>query len=112
MNTTRQELALKGISKITEETDLSTVYFLDNGWLVCVNDDGKEVTVKPDYLGQWDDRMEIDLNAGSCFYTLFFTRPDSESECSLDLKHTHPMAFQAGLKLPPQVLQWAVMRAK
>ena len=72
MKTTRQELALKGISKITAETDLSTVYFLDNGWLVCVNDDGKEVTVKPDYLGQWDDRMEIDLNAGSCFYTLFF----------------------------------------
>lgn len=105
MKTTRQELALKGIGKITAETDLSTVYF------VCVNDDGKEVTVKPDYLGQWDDRMEIDLNAGSCFYTLFFTR-DSGSECSLDLKHTHPMAFQAGLKLPQQVIEWALERAR
>lgn len=111
MKTTRQELALKGINKITEATDLSTVYFLENGWLVCVNDDGKEVTVKPDYLGQWDDRMEIDLNAGGCFYTLFFTR-DSGRECSLDLKHTHPMAFQAGLKIPSQVLQWAIQRAK
>jgi hypothetical protein len=111
MKTTRQELALKGISKLTEETELSTVYFLDNGWLVCVNDDGKEVTVKPDNLRQWDDRKEIDLNAGGCFYTLFFTR-DSGSECSLDLKHTHPMAFQAGLKLPQQVLQWALERAR
>lgn len=109
MKTTRQELTLKGISKITEEADLSTVYFLDNGWLVCVNDDGKEVTVKPDNLGQWDDRKEIDLNAGGCFYTLFFTRDSGES--ALDLKHTHPMAFQAGLKLPQQVLQWAVDRA-
>lgn len=72
----------------------------------------KEVTVKPDYLGQWDDRMEIDLNAGGCFYTLFFTRPDSVSECSLDLKHTHPMAFQAGLKLPQQVIEWALERAR
>ena len=109
MKTTRQELALKGISKITEDTDLSTVYFLENGWLVCVNDDGKEVTVKPDYLGQWDDRKTVELFT-SCFYTLFFTR-DPGSECSLDLKHTHPMAFQAGLKLPPQVLQWALDRA-
>ena len=110
MKTTRQELALKGISKITEDTALSTVSFLENGWLVCVNDDGKEVTVKPDYLGQWDDRKEVDLCPGCCFYTLFFTR-DPGSECSLDLKHTHPMAFQAGLKLPPQVLQWALDRA-
>ena len=109
MKTTRQELALKGISKITADTELSTVYFLENGWLVCVNDDGREVVVKPDNLGQWDDRKEVDLFTG-CFYTLFFTR-DSGSECSLDLEHTHPMAFQAGLKLPQQVLQWALDRA-
>lgn len=111
MKTTRQELALKGISKITEETDLSTVYFLDNGWLVCVNDDGKETTVKPDTLGQWDDRKEVDFCPGCSFYTLFFTRPDSNGEHSLDLKHTDPLAFQAGLKLPTQVLQWALDRA-
>ena len=112
MKTTRQELALKGISKITEETDLSTISFNNrilNGGLICINDDEVEVTVRPNFKA-WDDGSKhVEITGTGVKAELWFTKDGRDYSLSLDF--TSPDSFKAGLKLPQQVLQWALDKA-
>ena len=114
MNTTRQELALRGIQNITEDKNLHTVSFVNNGWvknggLVCVNDDGIEVEVRPNW-SEWEDgTKDVKLSGRGVYAQLWFSK-DSNGY-SLDMHRTTPDSFKAGLKLPPQVLQWALDKA-
>ena len=118
--TTRQELRLHGIGRITEGSVLllSTVTLRDNSqdiWLECIDDNGDRIRLVPDMTGWQDGRREVmAMNIRTGINTkLFFQKWGVPA---VIMPHNATLADEAATKvmwaIPFPCLVWAVIRAK
>lgn len=118
--TTRRELSLHGITRITEGSVLllSTVTIADNSqdiWLECVDDNGDKIRLVPDMTGWQDGRREIMvMNTASGVNTKLFFR--KVGAAGLIVAHDATMdderAKAVMRTIPCPCLEWAAERAR
>ena len=117
--TTRQELRLHGISRITEGSVLllSTVSLRDNSqdvWLECVDDNGDKSRLVPDMTGWQDRRKEVMvMNCRSGENRKLFLR---EAGAGTIVPHDATLFDDAAIRvmrlIPYPCLEWAAKRAR
>lgn len=119
--TTRRELSLHGITRITEGSALllSTVALplRDNSqdiWLECVDDNEDKVRLVPDLTGWQDRRKEVTvMNTVSGVNTkLFFQKLPGGVIAPHDAMMTDEQAKQVMWTIPFPCLEWAIERAR
>ena len=116
--TTRQELRLHGISRITEGSVLllSTVTMTDNSqdiWLECVDDNGDKIRLVPDMTGWQDGRKEVTvMNCRSGVNTKLFFQKRGAVITPHDAMMTDEQAKQVMWDIPFPCLEWTALRAR
>ena len=113
ITTTRNELAVFHVSKLSPAVMLATVTVADSicdCWIEFVNDSGETVRLVPDSTGWQDGRKEVMvMNATTgrnC--KLFFTADGRANDMTLQ----DPELVEILWSIPHPVLNWAVDHAK